>query len=80
MSCDKCKELEAKLDALNADIEKMFLYAFKTGYKIGSDTAITAIRQTVDGALNSGLFPDLAKGSMREYFNEVNPPHEGEKD
>ena len=79
MSCDNCKKIEAKLDALNAAIEEMFIYAFGTGYQTGSTKAIKAISDNSVGALNSGLFPDLARMSMKEYFSLDNPPQPREK-
>ena len=59
---------------LNDDIENMFIHAFSKGYHIGSTKAIEAISRNSCGALESGLFPDLARMSMKEYFNRDNPP------
>lgn len=78
MNCDKCKELEAKMEALNEEIEDMFVFAFANGFKTGSEKAIKAISRQSRGALNSGLFPDLARMSMKEFFKPDKPPPEVE--
>ena len=66
--------LKTDIAKLNSDIEAMFIFSFSKGYQIGSEKAVEAITDNSIGALNSGLFPDLAKMSMREYFSKVNPP------
>lgn len=73
MTCDRCKELEAEMETLNANIEDMFVFAFAKGFQIGTTKAIEQISKTSTGALESGLFPDLARMSMKEYFKPVYP-------
>lgn len=79
MKCENCKELEAKIDALNANIEDMFIFAFASGFKSAAEKAIKATSDTITGAMDSGLFPDLARIYMKEYFQEDNPPQGSEK-
>lgn len=62
------EELEAKMKAMNDDIEQMFIFAFSNGFQIGSEKAIESISKSSIGSLNSGLFPDLARMSMKEFF------------
>jgi hypothetical protein len=69
--------LDNEMNALNAEIEQMFIFAFAKGYQICSEKSIKAISDNSIGALNSGLFPDLARMSMKEFFN---PPSQGEKE
>lgn len=74
MSCERCEKLEQNIKNLQSDITEMFVYAFRTGFKLGGENAIKSIQQSVDSSLNTSLFSFFAKQHMKEYFTDVNPP------
>lgn len=74
MTCKKCEELQLEIDGMNAEIEQMFLFAFASGFETCGEHCIKAIGDKVTGCLESGLFPDLSRKYMKDYFTKRNPP------
>ena len=79
MTCKKCEELQLEIDGMNSEIEQMFLFAFASGFESCGEQTIKAVGDKVAGCLESGLFPDLAKKYLKDYFRNRNPPRGGEK-
>lgn len=81
MHCDNCEKLQLEIAGMNAEIEDLFIFAFARGFEACGEHCIKAVGDKVAGCLESGLFPDLAKKYMKDYFRKHNPPPvEPEKD